>query len=430
MNIYREPARETWPELCRRAEQDNSSIAETVARIVDRVARGGDAAVRELTLQIDGAAPEALAVGEVEFAAAEAAVSTELKDAIAKAAENIRAFHAAQMPREVRVETAPGVLCVQRPVPIQRVGLYIPGGTAPLFSTVLMLAVPALTAGCPKVILCTPPNKQGSVAPAVLYAAAACGLRRVFKVGGAQAIAAMAYGTESIPKVDKIFGPGNRYVTMAKQLVSGRNTAIDMPAGPSEVMVLADDTARPEFVAADLLSQAEHGRDSQAIAVCSSQALAEAVLAQVEAQAALLARADFVQHSLANSRIVVLADRAAMLDFANTYAAEHLIISLRKAEEAASLITAAGSVFIGNYTPESAGDYASGTNHTLPTCGWTAAYSGVNIDSFMRKMTLQHITREGLAALAPTITTMAEAEGLQAHANAVTVRLSQISAQS
>ena len=430
MNIYREPARETWPELCRRAEQDNSSIAETVARIVDRVARGGDAAVRELTLQIDGAAPEALAVSEAEFAAAEAAVSTELKEAIAKAAENIRAFHAAQMPREVRVETAPGVLCVQRPVPIQRVGLYIPGGTAPLFSTVLMLAVPALTAGCPEVILCTPPNKQGCVAPAVLYAAAACGLRRVFKVGGAQAIAAMAYGTESIPKVDKIFGPGNRYVTMAKQLVSGRNTAIDMPAGPSEVMVLADDTARPEFVAADLLSQAEHGRDSQAIAVCSSQALAEAVLAQVEAQAALLARADFVQHSLANSRIVVLADRAAMLDFANTYAAEHLIISLREAEEAASYITAAGSVFIGNYTPESAGDYASGTNHTLPTCGWTAAYSGVNIDSFMRKLTLQHITREGLAALAPTITTMAEAEGLQAHANAVTVRLSQISAQS
>ena len=314
MNIYREPARETWPELCRRAEQDNSSIAETVARIVDRVARGGDAAVRELTLQIDGAAPEALAVSEEEFAAAEAAVSTELKEAIAKAAENIRAFHAAQMPREVRVETAPGVLCVQRPVPIQRVGLYIPGGTAPLFSTVLMLAVPALTAGCPEVILCTPPNKQGCVAPAVLYAAAACGLRRVFKVGGAQAIAAMAYGTESIPKVDKIFGPGNRYVTMAKQLVSGRNTAIDMPAGPSEVMVLADETARPEFVAADLLSQAEHGRDSQAIAVCSSQALAEAVLAQVEAQAALLARADFVQHSLANSRIVVLADRAAMLD--------------------------------------------------------------------------------------------------------------------
>lgn len=430
MNIYREPAREAWPELCRRAEQDNSSIAETVARIVDRVARGGDAAVRELTLQIDGAAPEALAVSEAEFAAAEAAVSPELKDAIARAAENIRAFHAAQMPREIRVETAPGVLCVQRPVPIQRVGLYIPGGTAPLFSTVLMLAVPALTAGCPEVILCTPPNKQGSVAPAVLYAAAACGLRRVFKVGGAQAIAAMAYGTESIPKVDKIFGPGNRYVTMAKQLVSGRNTAIDMPAGPSEVMVLADETARPEFVAADLLSQAEHGRDSQAIAVCSSQALAEAVLAQVEAQAARLSRTDFVQQSLSNSRIVVLADRAEMLAFANTYAAEHLIISLREAEEAASHITAAGSVFIGNYTPESAGDYASGTNHTLPTCGWTAAYSGVNIDSFMRKMTLQHITREGLVALAPTITTMAEAEGLQAHANAVTVRLSQISAQS
>lgn len=430
MNIYREPAREAWPELCRRAEQDNSSIAETVARIVDRVARGGDAAVRELTLQIDGAAPEALAVSEAEFAAAEAAVSPELKEAIARAAENIRAFHAAQMPREIRVETAPGVLCVQRPVPIQRVGLYIPGGTAPLFSTVLMLAVPAITAGCPEVILCTPPNKQGSVAPAVLYAAAACGLRRVFKVGGAQAIAAMAYGTESIPKVDKIFGPGNRYVTMAKQLVSGRNTAIDMPAGPSEVMVLADETARPEFVAADLLSQAEHGRDSQAIAVCSSQALAEAVLAQVEAQAARLSRADFVQQSLSNSRIVVLADRAEMLDFANTYAAEHLIVSLRDAEEAASHITAAGSVFIGNYTPESAGDYASGTNHTLPTCGWTAAYSGVNIDSFMRKMTLQHITREGLASLAPTITTMAEAEGLQAHANAVTVRLSQISAQS
>ncbi|MGN0864965.1 MAG: histidinol dehydrogenase [Akkermansia sp.] len=420
-----EPAPEDWPRLCRRAaEQENPAIAARVEAIVNRVAAEGDAALLALSAEIDGVQLPQLEVSEAEFAAAEAAVSPELKTALDTAAANIGAFHRAQLPQAVEVETAPGVRCIQRPVPIGRVGLYIPGGTAPLFSTVLMLAIPARLAGCREIILCTPTDKQGRVAPAVLCAARRCGVTRVFKAGGAQAIAAMAYGTESIPKVHKIFGPGNRYVTLAKQLVAGRNTAIDMPAGPSEVMVLADATADPAFVAADLLSQAEHGCDSQAILVCDSEALAAAVSTEVERQAARLGRADFVQHSLANSRAIVLADRARMLAFADTYAAEHLIISLAQPWEAAESITAAGSIFIGNYSPESAGDYASGTNHTLPTSGWAHSCSGVNIDAFMRKMTLQELTREGIAALAPTITAMAEAEGLPAHANAVAVRLS------
>ena len=409
--------------MCRRAEQDNSQIAERVAAIVEQVAEQGDAAIKALAEQIDGVQLENLEVSAAEIAWAESQVKDEVKQAVEVAVKNISAFHEAQMPSEVRVETQPGVVCVQRPVAISRVGLYIPGGTAPLFSTVLMLALPAKIAGCKDIVLCTPTNKQGMVASEVLYAASRCGVSRIFKVGGAQAVAAMAYGTESVPKVDKIFGPGNRYVTLAKQLVSGRNTSIDMPAGPSEVMVLADESAKADFVASDMLSQAEHGRDSQAMVVCNSVALAEQIAAEVERQAALLDRADYVAESLAHSRCVVFDDERAMIDFANEYAAEHLIISMRDAWGVASQITAAGSIFIGNYSPESAGDYASGTNHTLPTSGWAHSCSGVNIDSFMRKMTIQELSKEGIQSLAPTIVAMAEAEGLQAHANAVKVRI-------
>ena len=424
MNIYINPARERWATLCRRAEQDNSLVAERVEAIVERVREQGDEALLSLAEEIDGVQLFALEVSREEFMQAEREVSVEVKAAIEVAMRNIEAFHRAQLPSEIRVQTQAGVECVQRPVPIRRVGLYIPGGTAPLFSTVLMLALPARLAGCEKVVLCTPTNKQGRVASEVLYAAARCGVTSVFKVGGAQAIAAMAYGTQSVPKVDKIFGPGNRYVTLAKQLVASRNTSIDMPAGPSEVMVMADETASPRFVAADMLSQAEHGRDSQAIVLCSSLAIAEAVQAEVERQRAMLAREEYVAESLANSRAIVFDSKADMIAFAEEYAAEHLIISMEDAWGVADNISSAGSVFIGNYSPESAGDYASGTNHTLPTSGWAHSCSGVNVESFMRRMTLQHLTSEGIEALAPTIIAMAEAEGLEAHAAAVRVRIS------
>lgn len=423
MDMFINPPRERWSELCRRAGSDDRDVAARVEAIVDRVAREGDKALYALAEEIDGVRLTALRVSEEEFAAAERAVSDELKRAIDVAVANISAFHCAQLPHEVRVETAPGVTCIQRPVPIRRVGLYVPGGTAPLFSTVLMLALPASIAGCGEVVMCTPTDRNGCVAAEVLYAARRCGVGAVYKAGGAQAVAAMAYGTESIPKVDKIFGPGNRYVTVAKQLVSGRNTSIDMPAGPSEVMVMADGSASPSFVAADMLSQAEHGRDSQAMVVCDTRSLAEAVVAEVERQAAALSRAGYVAESLSHSRVVVFDERQAMVDFANMYAAEHLIVMMRDAWSIVDRITAAGSVFVGQYSPESAGDYASGTNHTLPTSGWAHSCSGVNIDSFMRKMTIQELSREGLATLAPTIVAMADAEGLQAHAEAVRVRM-------
>lgn len=426
MKIYINPQPEQWPQLCRRAEQDNSLIAERVAAIVEQVAKQGDSALRALAEQIDGVQLSQLEVSADEIAYAEREVSESVKQAIEVAVKNISAFHKAQMPSEVRVETQSGVLCIQRAVAINRVGLYIPGGTAPLFSTVLMLALPAKIAGCAEIVLCTPTNKQGRVASEVLYAARRCGVSRIFKVGGAQAVAAMAYGTESIPKVDKIFGPGNRYVTMAKQLVSARNTSIDMPAGPSEVMVMADSSADVEFVASDMLSQAEHGRDSQALVVCDSEALARQIACEVERQAAALDRADYAAESLANSRCVVFDHRQQMIAFANEYAAEHLIISMSDAWGVAEKITAAGSIFIGNYSPESAGDYASGTNHTLPTSGWAHSCSGVNIDSFMRKMTIQELSAEGIKSLAPTIIAMAEAEGLQAHANAARVRIKKL----
>lgn len=412
-----------WSELCQRAAQAEGGVTARVEKILQRVKDGGDKALREIAQEIDGISLDRFEVSKDEIDEASGRVAQELKNAISKAASNIEAFHRAQLPHEVEVETCSGVRCIQRPTPISKVGLYIPGGTAPLFSTVLMLAIPARIAGCHEIVLCTPCGKNGKVNPAVLYAASYCGVHRIFRLGGAQAIAAMAYGTESIPAVNKIFGPGNRYVTTAKQLVASSRCAIDMPAGPSEVMVLADESASAAFVAADLLSQAEHGADSQAMLVCSNETIAREVEAEVLRQRALLPRADYIDSSLTKSRLIVLSGLSQMIDFANEYAPEHLIISMKDPWKVARKITAAGSIFIGNYSPESAGDYASGTNHTLPTSGWAKSYSGVNIDSYMRKMTLQELSPEGLKALAPTIIQMANSEGLQAHAAAVSVRL-------
>lgn len=423
MNIIINPERKEWTALtARNIPADDPQVTEAVERIVAGVREGGDKALRDYARQFDGAEIDSLLVSDEEIAEAIARVPAEVARAIDSAAANISAFHRAQLPAPVEVETAPGVRCMQRAVPIQRVGLYIPGGRAPLFSTVLMLAIPARLAGCPEVIMCTPASGSHPISPEILYAAHVAGVDRVYKVGGAQAIAAMAYGTESIARVDKIFGPGNRFVTKAKQLVS-TVTAIDMPAGPSEVMIMADATASPAFVAADMLSQAEHGPDSQAIALCDSPRLASAVAEEVERQTALLSRRELVEGSLSRSRIIVLPSREDMTEFANLYASEHLIISMSDPWDVASHITSAGSVFIGNYSPESAGDYASGTNHTLPTGGWARSMSGVNIDSYMRKITFQELTADGLRSLAPVITAMATAEGLDAHAAAVTVRL-------
>jgi len=414
-----------WSSLCERPSDFNPVVRERVEAIIERVKSEGDKALYGLAKEIDKLDMESLEVSAAEFEEAAGLVSDEVKAAIKVAAENISAFHSAQYPSPVKVETAAGVVCIQKPVAIRSVGLYIPGGTAPLFSTVLMLAVPAAIAGCEEVVLCTPCARNGKVAPAVLYAAKTCGVTKVFKVGGAQAVAAMAYGTESVPRVDKIFGPGNQYVTTAKQLLGNRQVAIDMPAGPSEVMVMADATAKAAYVAADLLSQAEHGADSQVMLVSDSAEFAGEVEAEVMKQAAVLGRAEFVAKSLEKSRFVVFDSREEMVAFANAYASEHLIVSMKDPWDIVDRITAAGSVFVGNYTPESAGDYASGTNHTLPTCGWARSCSGVNIDSFMRKMTIQEISQDGLGGLAPTIVAMAEAEGLQAHANAVKVRMNE-----
>ena len=420
--IYVNPPRSEWPALTARCTRQEEEIGERVAAILAEVRTGGDAALRRIVRRIEGYLPETFEVTRERRAEAAKAVSPQLKAALEQAKANIEAFHRAQLPAQVEVETMPGVRCVQRAVAIGRAGLYIPGGKAPLFSTVLMLALPARIAGCREVILCTPCGRDGRIAPEILYAADLCGVDRVFALGGAQAVAAMAYGTESIPRVDKIFGPGNRYVTKAKQLAGAADVAVDLPAGPSEVLVLADEDARPEFAAADLLSQAEHGDDSQAVLVCRSEEFAQRAIASVGEQAARLSRRDAIGNSLANSRIVVFSDPDEQIAFADAYAPEHLIVAIRDAWDAAARITAAGSVFIGGYSPESAGDYASGTNHTLPTGGWARAYSGVNTESFMRKITYQELTRGGLEALAPTITAMAEAEGLDAHANAVRIR--------
>ena len=420
--IYVNPPRSEWPALTARCTRQEEEIGERVAAILAEVRTGGDAALRRIVRRIEGYLPETFEVTRERRAEAAKAVSPQLQAALEQAKANIEAFHRAQLPAQVEVETMPGVRCVQRAVAIGRAGLYIPGGKAPLFSTVLMLALPARIAGCREVILCTPCGRDGRIAPEILYAADLCGVDRVFALGGAQAVAAMAYGTESIPRVDKIFGPGNRYVTKAKQLAGAADVAVDLPAGPSEVLVLADEDARPEFAAADLLSQAEHGDDSQAVLVCRSEEFARRAIASVGEQAARLSRREAIGNSLANSRIVVFSDPDEQIAFADAYAPEHLIVAMRDAWDAAARITAAGSVFIGGYSPESAGDYASGTNHTLPTGGWARAYSGVNTESFMRKITYQELTRGGLEALAPTITAMAEAEGLDAHANAVRIR--------
>ena len=425
IRIYENPPRRQWSELQQRNSSDDDRISERVGEIIGRVREEGDRALFELARQIDGVELATLRVSEQEIAEAASAVPDEVRQAIGKAIGNIRRFHEAQRPAPVDIETTEGVRCCQRAVPIRRVGLYIPGGNAPLFSTVLMLAVPASVAGCSEVVLCSPPNKQGGIAPVILYAASQCGVREIYKCGGAQAIAALAYGTETIARCDKIFGPGNRYVTQAKQAVGGHVCAIDMPAGPSEVMVIADDESNPQFVAADLLSQAEHGNDSQSILLCLSADFARRVDTATEEQYARLSRRQTISNSLNGSRIIVLEDLAQAVDFANGYAPEHLIIQTRRPWEIAERITAAGSVFVGDYSTESAGDYASGTNHTLPTSGWARSMSGVNLDSFMHKITFQELSREGLEALAPTITAMAEAEGLDAHAEAVRIRLKQ-----
>lgn len=426
MILISNPDKSQWTEILKRPVMNVENLFDTVRSIIDRVKAEGDRAIIEYEEKFDKAVLTSLAVTEEELAEAETLVSEDLKAAIRLAKQNIETFHASQRFEGKKVETQPGVTCWQKAVAIEKVGLYIPGGTAPLFSTVLMLAVPAKIAGCKEIVLCTPPGKDGKVHPAVLFAAKVAGVNRIFKAGGVQAIAAMAYGTESVPKVYKIFGPGNQYVTAAKQLVSLRDVAIDMPAGPSEVEVLADETANPVFVAADLLSQAEHGVDSQAMLITTSVKLQQAVKEEVERQLALLSRKEIAEKSLVNSKLIVVRDVDEAIELTNAYAPEHLIVETADYMSVAERIVNAGSVFLGSLTPESAGDYASGTNHTLPTNGYAKAYSGVSLDSFIRKITFQEIKPEGIGTIGPAIEVMAANELLDAHKNAVTVRLQAI----
>lgn len=426
MEIIKYPSREDWPSLLQRPVMDVTTLFDTVRTVLDEVRAEGDAAVKRYEEKFDKVQLSSLQVSPEEMEEAGSLISDELKQAIRTAKENIEKFHASQRFSGEKVETTPGVTCWQKAVAIEKVGLYIPGGTAPLFSTVLMLAVPAKIAGCKEIVLCTPPGKDGKVHPAVLFAAQTAGVNRIFKAGGIQAIAAMAYGTESVPKVYKIFGPGNQYVTAAKQLVSLKDVAIDMPAGPSEVEVIADETACPDCIAADFLSQAEHGPDSQALLVTASESIVEPVSRAIREQVEKLPRKEITEKALSHSRIIVLKDTREIIDFTNAYAPEHLIIQTRDYASLAEEIENAGSVFMGYYTPESAGDYASGTNHTLPTNGYAKAYSGVNLDSFIKKITFQEITSEGIRNLGVTIQTMAANEHLEAHRNAVTIRLSMI----
>lgn len=423
MEIIKYPGRDSWKGLLKRPAMDVSTLFGTVREVMDSVRTRGDEAVKDYEKRFDHVALEDLMVAEREIEEAESLVDNALKEAIRRAKANIEAFHAAQKFEGKRVTTTPGVVCWQKAVAIEKVGLYIPGGTAPLFSTVLMLAVPARIAGCREIVLCTPPNREGKVHPAILFAAKEAGVHKIFKAGGIQAIAAMAYGTESIPKVYKIFGPGNQYVTAAKQLVSLKEVAIDMPAGPSEVEVIADDTSNPNFIAADFLSQAEHGVDSQALLVTDSEGIVDPVVEAIERQMGVLPRKEITQKALEHSRIIVLKDKEEVIEFTNLYAPEHLIIQTADYAAIAERVENAGSVFMGPYTPESAGDYASGTNHTLPTNGYAKAYSGVNLDSFIKKITFQEITSEGIKSLGDTIRVMAQNESLEAHRNAVTVRL-------
>lgn len=422
MNIYERPARGQWAEIVARPAIDLSGLNATVEAVLADVKAGGDEAVRRYERKFDRCELQSLAATQEEIDQAYETIAPELRQAIEQAHHNIYAFHEAQRFSPVRVETMPGVECWQKSVPIERVGLYVPGGTAPLFSTVLMLAVPAAIAGCREIVLCTPPSPDRTINPAILAAAKIAGVGRVFKAGGVQAIAAMAYGTESVPKVYKIFGPGNRFVMTAKQRVSLHDVAIDMPAGPSEVCVVADATANAAFVAADLLSQCEHGLDSQALLITDSRELLRSVAAECECQLALLPRHAIAAASLANSRLVLVADMDEAMELSNAYAPEHLIINTADPQAQEAKVVNAGSVFLGQYACESAGDYASGTNHTLPTHGYAFAYSGVNLDSYCRKVTFQHITREGMLAIAPTVETMAAAEQLDAHRRAMAIR--------
>ena len=417
------PEKKDWVEILRRPALNTDTLRDTVKEVLDKVKTEGDKAVREYEERFDKVKLDLLGVTETEIAEAEKEVPIELKAAIMLAQKNIHTFHNSQRFEGKMVQTVSGVTCWQKAVAIEKVGLYIPGGTAPLFSTVLMLATPAQIAGCKEIVLCTPPDKEGKVHPAILYAAKLAGVNKIFKAGGVQAIAAMAYGTESVPKVYKIFGPGNQYVTAAKQQVSLRDVAIDMPAGPSEVEVLADETANPVFVAADLLSQAEHGVDSQAMLITTSEKLMKEVEYEVQRQLALLTRWKIAEKSLANSKLILVRDMDEAIALTNEYAREHLIIETKDYMEVAERIVNAGSVFLGSLTPESAGDYASGTNHTLPTNGYAKAYSGVSLDSFIRKITFQEINGEGIQNIGPAIEVMAANEQLGAHKNAVTVRL-------
>ena len=423
MQIIQYPARETWEKLLKRPVIDSSSLFGTVQQVLEEVRKNGDQAVKSYTQKFDGVRLDSLVVTAEEIETATKLVSDDLKQAIETAKNNIWKFHAQQLQKFEKIQTSPGVYCWQKAIPIEKVGLYIPGGTAPLFSTVLMLAIPAQIATCKEIILCTPPDTKGKIHPAILYAAQTGGVSRIFKIGGTQAIAAMAYGTETVPKVYKIFGPGNQYVTAAKQLVSLKDVAIDMPAGPSEVEVLADETAVPAFVAADLLSQAEHGVDSQSILITTDKQLIDKVQDEVALQLENLPRKEIAREALKNSKIILMRNLEEAIELTNIYAPEHLIIATKNHKAVAESIVNAGSVFLGNYTPESAGDYASGTNHTLPTNGYAKAYSGVNLDSFMRKVTFQEITQEGLNALGNTIMLMAEEEALLRHSNAIKIRL-------
>jgi histidinol dehydrogenase len=426
MKIYKNLDRKDWKEILRRPVLDNASLEKTVSKILKNVKEKGDKAVKKYSKEFDGVSLRKLQVSDKEIKDAEKLLSDELKQAIQQAATNIRLFHEKQInPIEI-IETMPGVQCWRKSIGIEKVGLYIPGGTAPLFSTILMLGIPAMIAQCNEVILCTPPSPQGEgrgeVHPAILYTANLIGISKIFRVGGVQAIAAMAYGTESIPQVYKIFGPGNQYVTCAKQLVQKDGIAIDMPAGPSEVAVYADETAVPSFVAADLLSQAEHGADSQVVLIGSSELVVGRVHEELTVQLNSLPRKAFAEKALDNSKTIVVKDEAEAIELLNEYAAEHLILSCANADAVAEKIINAGSIFLGNYSPESVGDYASGTNHTLPTNGYAKAYSGVSVDSFVKKITYQKLSEEGLKNISDTVITMAEAEGLEAHAEAVRIR--------
>ncbi len=422
MQIIKHPKKNEWSRLLKRPAIESSSLEAGVTNILHQVKASGDEALKRFSTIYDKVSVDELLVSNEEIDAADVQLSNELKDAIAVAKKNIETFHSKQVSSVEKVETMPGVFCWRKSVAIEKVGLYIPGGTAPLFSTILMLSIPAKIAGCKEIILCTPPGKDGKINAAILYTAKLVGITKIFKTGGAQAIAAMAYGTESVPQVYKIFGPGNQYVTCAKQLVQKDGLAIDMPAGPSEVCVMADDTANASFVASDLLSQAEHGVDSQVLLVSTSEEMINEVLIETAKQLEQLPRKEFAAKALENSKAILLHSTTEMIELVNEYAAEHLIISCNDDEAIAEQIINAGSIFLGNYSPESVGDYASGTNHTLPTNGYAKAYSGVSVDSFVKKITLQKLSKEGLQQIGKAVELMAEAEGLQAHAEAVRKR--------